>query len=248
MTPIKSIIVEDEPKSKAMLTALINKYCPQIQILGDATNVQDAVTLIKQYKPDLVFLDIELPKEKGLELFKYFDKVNFEVIFTTAYDQYTINALRLSALDYLLKPIDLQELRMAIQQFEKKKQQKQPLYQNLQQHFFNKKAPKRLVLPSKDNYTFLEIDDIMYCLIESSYTTFVDKHQQKYLVSKPIKDYADLLYDFGFLRIHRSALANPKYIKKIIKTRPSSIIMKDDTELSIAKNRRDFVITSLINR
>jgi two-component system LytT family response regulator len=113
MQKIRAVIIEDEPQAREMLTTLVEDYCQEIHIIGSASNVQEGVAAIKKLVPDLVFLDIEMPNEKGLELFKYFDKIDFEVIFTTAYDQYAIDALRLSALDYLLKPIDLKDLRTA---------------------------------------------------------------------------------------------------------------------------------------
>lgn len=246
MKKIRAIIIEDEPKPKAMLEALLSKYCSEIELIGAASNVQEGVTLIKEVVPDLVFLDIEMPGEKGIHLFQYFEEINFEVIFTTAYDQYAINALRLSAVDYLLKPIDLKELRLAISHFEKNQQKKQR-YQSLEQQFQkpSNNAPKRIVLPSKESFTFLNIEEIMYCALESSYTTFVTKEGKKHLVSKPIKEYNDLLENFGFLRIHRSAIVNPIYIKKMTRTRPSSIIMNDGTVIPIARNRRDFVIEQL---
>jgi len=225
MAIIKAIIIENEPKPKAMLVALLQKFCPQVELLGDASNLQDGVTLIYQTQPDLVFLDIEMPEEKGTQLFDYFEEINFEVIFTTAYDQYAINALRLSALDYLLKPIDLKELRLSIAQFNKKRQKK-ALYQSFQQQLNSKQINKvqRIVLPTKESFVFLNLEEVMYIQIESGYTTFIDKHRKKHLVAKPIKDYNDLLEKVGFLRVHRGAIANPHYISKIIRTRPSSLV------------------------
>ncbi|MBL4649167.1 MAG: response regulator transcription factor [Aureispira sp.] len=244
MKKIRSIIIEDEPKPKAMLKALLSKYCPEIELVGTASNVQEGVSIIKKLLPELIFLDIEMPGEKGINLFQYFEDIDFEVIFTTAYDKYAINALKLSALDYLLKPINLKELRLAIAQFEKKQKQNQR-YKLLEQQFSFSASKKRLVLPSKDNFTFLNMDDIMYCLLESSYTTFVTKESKKYLIAKPIKEYTDLLENFGFLRVHRSAIVNPSYIKKMTRTRPSSIIMNDGTTISVARNRRNFLIEEL---
>ncbi|MCP4438194.1 MAG: response regulator transcription factor [Aureispira sp.] len=246
MTSIKTIIVEDEPHAKAMLLALLEKFCPQVEVLGSATNVQDAITLIHQTEPDLVFLDIEMPGEKGIQLFDYFEEVDFEVIFTTAYDQYAINALRLSALDYLLKPIDLKELRRAIAKFDKQTQKKS-LYESLQHHFdaSSPQKHKRIVLPTKESFQFLELKDIMYIQIESSYTIFIDIKQKKHIVSKPFKEYAEALESFGFIRVHRSSIINPNYVSKIIRTRPSSVVMKDGTKLAVSKSRREFLINEL---
>lgn len=247
MKRIQSIIIEDEPKSKAMLKALLSKFCPEIELLGTASNVQEGVSLIKKVRPNLVFLDIEMPGEKGIHLFQYFDNIEFEVIFTTAYDQYAIDALRLSALDYLLKPIDLKELRLALQKF-RTQQQKQIMDSALRYKLLNSSSSsKKIVLPSKDSYTFLNIEDIMYCQAENSYTLFVTNKNEKHWVSKPIKEYSATLNNLGFIRVHRSAIVNPQYVKKLIRTRPSSVIMEDGAKIGISKLKRDNLIEQLIN-
>jgi two-component system LytT family response regulator len=248
MQKIRAIIIEDEPQARQMLTTLLEDYCQDVHILGEATNVKDGVAAIKKLLPDLVFLDIEMPGEKGLELFKYFEKLDFEVIFTTAYDQYAIEALRLSALDYLLKPIDLKELRKALAAFKEKKNQAQ-LNQALRYQFAaeqNQSQSKRIVLPSGEGYVFIGVDTIMYCQAEKSYTVFVVADGKRYWVSKTIKEYTDLLEGMGFLRVHRSSLINPIFVSKLIKTRPSSVIMNDGTVIPVSKNRRDGLVEELM--
>lgn len=246
MKIIRTIIIEDEPKAKVMLHSLLERYCEEVQVIGTASNVQEGVALIKQLLPDLVFLDIEMPEEKGLHLFKYFDDLTFEVIFTTAYDEYAINALRLSALDYLLKPVDLKELKTAISNYYKK-QDKQQLYRSFYQQYTTPVAssPKRLALPSKDNFTFLEVEDIMYCLADTSYTIFVDRNAQKHIVSKSIKEYAEMLESLGFVRVHRSSIINLAYVKSLARTRPCYVVMKNGQEIRVAQSRRQFLIDTL---
>ena len=246
MEKIRAVIIEDEPKARVMLKTLLEKYCDDVHIIGEASNVKDGVNLINRLVPNLVFLDIEMPDEQGLHLFKYFDEIHFEVIFTTAYDQYIINALRLSALDYLLKPIDLTELQAALGQFRSKKHKEQlyKLFYN-QNRINNQHTSKRLALPSKDSFTFLNVDEVMYCQADSNYTLFVDKSGKKHLVSKPIKEYSDLLEQFGFLRVHRSAVVNLNYIKKLVRTRPCQIIMNDDTKISVSQSRRQYLFDVL---
>jgi|VirMetMinimDraft_7_1064189.scaffolds.fasta_scaffold121950_2 two-component system LytT family response regulator len=249
MQKIRAVIVEDEPQAREMLTTLLEDYCQEIHIVGAASNVQEGVIAIKKLVPDLVFLDIEMPNEKGLELFKYFDKIDFEVIFTTAYDQYAIDALRLSALDYLLKPIDLKDLRAALDTFRGKKEQASYINQALRYQFASEQQTtpsKRIVLPDAEGYVFIEVEDIMYCQAEKSYTAFVMSDKKKQWVSKTIKEYSDLLEGFGFVRVHRSSLINPKFIAKIIKTRPSSIIMKDGETITISKTRREEILEALL--
>lgn len=246
MEIIRAIIIEDEPEAQAMLQALLEKYCPNVQLLGAASNVQEGVALIKATQPDLVFLDIEMPGEKGLFLFQYFEQVDFEVIFTTAYDEYAINAIRLSALDYLLKPIGLEELQTALQQFQKKRSNQQlhtALYQQLTQQA---NLPKRLALPSKNSFVFLEVEQIMYCQADGSYSTFVTCGGKKHLVAKPLKEYADLLENLGFVRVHRSAIINLHYVDELIRTRPQSVVMKDQQRLPLAQSRKDHLMTKLM--
>lgn len=249
MQKIRAIVVEDEPQAREMLATLLEDYCQDVHIIGEASNVKEAVACIKKLHPDLVFLDIEMPNEKGVELFKYFDKIDFEVIFTTAYDEYAINALRLSALDYLLKPIDLSELRGALERFREKKQQAY-INQALRYQFATQQQAtqsKRIILPSGEGYVFIDIDDIMYCQAEKSYTAFAIVDGKKYWVSKTIKEYSDLLEGFGFLRVHRSSLINPKFVTKLIKTRPSSVIMKDGESIAVSKSRREHLLDELLN-
>jgi two-component system LytT family response regulator len=249
MQKIRAVIIEDEPQAREMLTTLLEDYCKDVYIVGSASNVQEGVVAIKKLVPDLVFLDIEMPKEKGLELFKYFDEIDFEVIFTTAYDQYAIDALRLSALDYLLKPIDLKDLRTALGNFRGKAEQSNR-NQALRYQFASEQQTaqsKRIVLPNAEGYVFIEVEDIMYCQAEKSYTAFVMSDGKKQWVSKTIKEYSDLLEGFGFVRVHRSSLINPKYIAKLIKTRPSAIVMKDGENITISKTRRDDILEELLN-
>lgn len=245
MKKIRAIIIEDEPQAREMLETLLLKFCEGVQVIGTCVNVKEGVKMIQKLVPDLVFLDIEMPSEKGLKLFNYFDEIDFEVIFTTAYDQYAIDALKLSALDYLLKPIDLDELRLALRNFREKQYQKN-INQALRYQFnIRPNLPKRIVLPSKQSYTFLELEDIMYCKADGNYTTFVTQDRKTHLVSKPIKEYADLLENFGFLRVHRSSIINPKYVKEMIRLRPIEVVMKDDARITVARNRQDFVVQEL---
>ncbi|BDS14059.1 LytR/AlgR family response regulator transcription factor [Aureispira anguillae] len=249
MQKIRAIIIEDEPQAREMLITLLEDYCQDVHIIGEASNVKDGVACIKKLLPDLVFLDIEMPNEKGLSLFKYFDKVDFEVIFTTAYDQYAINALRLSALDYLLKPIDLKELRNALNSYRDKKHQAY-INQALRYQFAAEQQTtqsKRIVLPSGEGYVFIDIENIMYCQAEKSYTAFAVVDGKKYWVSKTIKEYSDLLEGFGFLRVHRSSLINPKFVSKLIKTRPSSVVMQDGQNIAVSKSRREHLLEELLN-
>jgi len=246
MMKIRAIIVEDELAAKSMLSILIERYCPEVQIVGDASTVKEGVELIEQLLPDLVFLDIEMPGEKGLFLFKYFDKIDFEVIFTTAYNEYAINAIRLSALDYLLKPISLEELKISIQEFKKRQNNKQLHHSLFQQLTSPIPTPKRIVLPFQNSFIFLEVDEIMYCRADGAATLFVTQKGERHTIAKLMKEYADLLESLGFIRVHRSAIINLDYVQEFIRKRPHSVVMKDGVQIAIAQSRKDYLMNKLL--
>lgn len=242
---IRSIIVEDEEKGRLFLRKLLERFCEDVEIVAEAGNVRDAVELIKEEQPDLVFLDIEMPEESGLQLFYHFDEVNFDVIFTTAYSQYAIKALRMAALDYLLKPIDLQELKIAINRFWEKTN-KNP---NHQIQLLKKQMNKfeKLALPVQDGLSLVEIDQIMRIEANGSYSNFSLAQQQPLLVSRNLKEYEEILADHpDFIRVHRSHLINRQYVEKIIKTKAPTLVMQDGQHITISLSRKDLIMQALL--
>lgn len=242
---IRSIIVEDEEKGRIFLRKLLERFCEGVEIIAEAENVADAVKLIKSEQPDLVFLDIELPKESGLHLFYHFDEINFEVIFTTAYSQYAIKALRMAALDYLLKPIDLQELKIAIDRFRTKSnnssnQQIQLLKKQL--HKFEK-----LALPIQEGLALVEIDQIMRIEANGSYSEFSIAEQSPLLVSRNLKEYEEILSEHpDFIRVHRSHLINRQYVKKVLKAKAPILIMQDGQHITVSVSRKELIMQALL--
>ena len=242
---IRAIIIDDEENSRVTLSNMLENYCENVEVQALAESVPDGVKAIQKHKPDVIFLDIEMPVHNGFELFEFLPDMNSEVIFTTAYDQYAIKAFKFSAVDYLLKPIDLEELRGAIQRLAAKKDRSTEkekfniLQENIQNPF------RKLGLPTVDGYTFIKLHDIIRCEADSNYTRFHALDGEKILVPKTLKEYEGLLEEFNFLRVHRSHIINLDHIQKYTKTRIPSVTMIDGTSIAISLKKKDELLSKL---
>jgi two-component system LytT family response regulator len=214
---LKAVIIDDEAKARRILRSFVTEYCPGVTILGEANDVVEGVKLIQREKPDLVFLDIEMPGFNGFQLLEFFNDVNFEVIFVTAYSEFALKAFQVSAVDYLLKPLQIDQLIKAVDKATAIKgnslikERLATLKINLEKHQI-----KKIVVPVSEGSLFIEIKDITHLKAEGSYVSIFLQDGNKILLSKNIKDYEDLLTQSeGFYRTHRSYLVNTQYIKKI---------------------------------
>ena len=247
---MKAIIVEDEQYNRENLRQLLWKHCPEVEIISSCASATEAYDVIVNLKPELLFLDIEMPGGNGFSLLEKLLHIHFEVIFVTAYDHYGIKAIKFSALDYLLKPIDIQELTEAVRKAGEKinlKMENQRMYHLLQ----NNKLPdgsKTLALSLTDKIEFVEINSIIRCEAENNYTTFYLKDGQKWVVSKTLKEFDELLTPYHFLRVHQSHLINLNEVKSFIKTDGGYIRMKDGSNVSISRQRKDMVLKILTRR
>jgi len=236
---LKAFIVDDEENSRTTLRNMLVDFCRDVEVVGEASTVQKAIEPIKTLQPDVVFLDIIMPKENGFELIRYFSPPFFEIVFITAYDQYAVKAFQLSAVDYLLKPIDLELLRGAIERVKEKKSLDNQtrriniLEENLTTTF------EKISLPTADGFIFSEIDEIIRCEAQGNYTIFFFRDGNKILVSKTLKNFVDLLKGLHFFRINRSNLINLKEVKLVGRQRNPAVILKDGTELILSGNRKD---------
>jgi two-component system LytT family response regulator len=237
---MKALIVDDEARARRILEELLKEYCPQITEIAIAEDVPSAVKAINLHKPTLVFLDIEMPQYNGFQLFDFLNEANFATIFTTAYSEYAIQAFRLSAIDYLLKPIQEQDLIEAIRKVQDQKnitqdrKRLQILTQNLQ-----KDKPQTLCLPVLNGYEYVEIGQIEYIEAEGSYVNIQLTNDKKILISKNLKYFETLLEHFQFfLRVHRSFLVNINYIKSVKVGDKSTILMQSLREIDLAKDRK----------
>jgi two-component system LytT family response regulator len=237
---LRSIIVDDEFKSRESLKALIEKFCDNIQIAAVCQNGEEAIKAIEEHKPDVVFLDIQLQRETGFEILEKLSKIDFEIIFTTAYSEFAIKAFKFSAIDYLLKPIDINELRTAIEKAQKRivgsiSERMAQLAQNLKGNSFKN---SRLAIPATDGLVFINVDEILYCEASGNYTNIHMVDNRKFLVSRTLKEYEDLLEEQDFFRIHNSFLINLNSIKKYIRGEGGQVVMSNDKALDVSKMKK----------
>ena len=238
---INAIIIDDEKKCNSLLQKTIEKQLIDIKIVATAANVDDGIRLIHHHEPDLIFLDIEMPNKNGFDLLSAFDEINFDVIFTTAYNQYAIKAIKYSALDYLLKPVDADDLKIAITRFKQKQKSSQKsqinlLFDNLKNlnHAYNK-----ISVSTNEGVIFLTIADIIYCEATGSYTQFYLRNNEKLLSSRTLKDFEELLTNHNFFRIHNSFLININEIKRYIKGDGGSVIMSNTNEVLVSRRKKE---------
>ena len=247
MQNIKAIIVDDEENNRASLSHLIKIHTPHVEIVAFCASAQEAREAIVKHKPNLLFLDIKMPQENGFELLDSLEHINFEVIFTTAFDEYGVRAVKASALDYLLKPIKIAELIKAVQKAwtvigrKYDNARMEHLIQNLKEENPN----KTIALSLTDSIEFVEIKSILRCESDDNYTTFHLKNNQKHLVSKTLKEFDELLSPSGFLRVHQSHLINLSEVKSFVKKEGGYILMKDNSQIPISRQRRESVLQIL---
>jgi len=234
------------------LQKIIERYFPnQISIVYMASNVQEGVTAINKYNPRLVFLDIEMPGENGFKLFDHFTSYNFEVIFTTAYKQYAIDAIKYSALDYLLKPINYIDLKDVLKRLDEKKDKLTP---NAQIETFlsnmnaNSAEFNKIALPTMEGYELERVNNIVYCQAEENYTKIVTNRNEAILVAKTLKNIENLLPEKMFFRIHKSYLVNLNYIKSYSKVQGYKITLENGVKLDVATRRNDEFLRALTRK
>ncbi len=250
MSKIGAIIVDDEVKSRTTLKSLVERYCDEVDILGMAESVDQAIRLVKQKHPDLVFLDIEMPEKNGFEFLDKTPSGDFDVIFTTAYDSYALKAIKYSAADYLLKPIDIEELVEAVEKVRQneKRHQNQDQFHLLLTSLKEAQKPKRIALPTGKGLQFIEIDNIIRLESEGSYTTFFIKDQSKIIASKNLKEYEDLLISHNFIRIHHSHIINVDFIKEYVRGDGNYVVMEDGTTVTISRRKKDEFLKRILNK
>ncbi|MFT3907916.1 MAG: LytTR family DNA-binding domain-containing protein [Ferruginibacter sp.] len=242
MANFRTVIVDDEPKNLRILQKLLSEFCPQIQVIGEAGDVKKAFQVIKELKPDLVILDIEMPYGNAFDLLDSLMPIDFEVIFITAFDNYSLKAFKYSALDYLLKPVDISDLQAAtnkaIQRIAGKNinQQVALLLSNFKNTQNNL---QKIAIPTMDGFVFMNVEDIIRCESNAAYTYIYTVRNEKIVASKNIKEYEELLPSSIFCRIHNSHLVNLNRIKKYSKGRGGTVIMEDGVILEVASRRRD---------
>ena len=238
---INCILIDDENNALEMMEWLMKTYCPQVRVLAMCQSAEEGITAINKLRPDVVFLDIEMPKMNGFDMLEHFDKLFFDVVFCTAYDQFAIKAFRYSAVNYLLKPVDPEDLQETVRRLEEKRSaltesQMEMLLENIRQT--TKPTVQRIALTTSDGMIFVPTEDILYCEAESNYTSVVLKGGKKILVSKVLKEIDETLAGPDFYRIHNSFLINLNHIKKYVRGDGGYVIMENDVTVGISRSRR----------
>jgi two-component system LytT family response regulator len=247
---LKTVIVDDEYKSGESLKILIEDFCDDVTACAICKTVDEGIEAIRIHKPDVVFLDIQMQRETGFDLLEKIGDVNFEVIFTTAHSEYAIKAFRFSAIDYLLKPIDLEELKGALAKVRKKvghaiTSRLQTLLKNLRE---TSGENYKLALPTTDGLFFVKVSSIVYCEASSNYTEIVTDDGRKHIVSRTLKEYDELLSEYNFYRIHNSYLVNLNAVKKYIRGEGGSVVMVTGQSLDVSKRKKEGFLARIGNR
>jgi two-component system LytT family response regulator len=241
---IKALIVDDEPSAVNTLRLMLERYVPEITDLKTTNDAHEGLQLIKSFQPSLLFLDIQMPVMNGFELLKQLPQINFNIIFTTAHDQFAIQAIRFSALDYLMKPIDADELRTAAEKFLAVQASNQALYNNLLNNIAAKeKKDYKLALPTTQGTFFYNQEDIIRLEGESNYTRFYFTNDKSLLTSKTLKEYEEILQHYGFIRIHKSHIVNKQHVTNY--SGEGILTMTDKSKVEISRRRKEEVISQL---
>jgi two-component system LytT family response regulator len=237
---MKAIIVDDEKNGREILQSLLQKYCKEVEVVATAEDPEEAYALILRHQPDVLFLDIEMPNGNGFSLLEKFSSIKFQVIFTTAYDSYAIQAIKFHALDYLLKPIDIDELKMAVENV-KKIQNGKDNENRYADFLVSEKAgiTGRIALPIKEGVVYLTIKDIIRVDSDGSYSTFYTSDSKKYVVSRNLGEYEEILPESLFFRAHKSHLINMNKVKKYIRADGYFVEMEDGSKVEIARRKKD---------
>lgn len=241
---LRTLLIDDEPDARTVLRAHLEQYCPHIDIAGEAAGVQEAIDMIHEHQPDLIFLDVKMSPGTGFDVLEGVDEVAFHTIFVTAHDQFAVRAIRVSALDFLLKPVDPEELVAAVEKVTTAQGSK-PSEEDIRYQVFREEILRQgdktrwMVLPTQEGFQVVDVDHIVRCEADRNYTTFWFDGGRRILISRTLKSYEELLAPSGFFRIHQSHLVNLNYIVEYKRRKKGGIlILKDNTELPVAEARK----------
>lgn len=238
---LRAIVVEDEETSREILKNYLTKYCPKVQLIGEAANVEEALVLIRNNELDLVFLDVEMPYGNAFDLLDKVGDRTFETVFVTAYDHYAIDALNAHASFYLLKPIDIDKLIEAVDYVLEIKEKENSLQHSIvttKQQF----VAGKITIPVQNGFEVLEVADILYCQADDNYTKIFLKDKRK-LVSKTLKYFEDALRDNGFARVHKSYLVNVSHVVEYKKGKGGSIVLSNGKEVMVSPSKKKALLS-----
>ena len=241
MQVLKAILVDDELNSLQNLQFKIHEYCPSIKVVAQSQNPEDAIRLIQQYKPDVVFLDIEMPRMSGFKMLEQIPEIDFEIIFITAYNHYAINAIRISAFDYLVKPVAIEELQQTVERLGnftiKKTRERADI---LKKNLANPKSQEdHIAIPTNDGLEFIQIKQILRIESSSNYSKIILLTGPQMLVTRQLKDFEELLQDYRFYRVHHSHLINLNYISKYVRGDGGQITMRNGDIIDVSRRKKE---------
>lgn len=238
---LTAILIDDDESNISSLKEKLTRHCPQVQAVATCTNAQDGISAIESHKPDIVFLDIEMPVMNGFVMLQQLTYKNFELIFTTAYDHYAIKAIRFSALDYLVKPIEIEELKEAVKKAEARRNHQipNPQLELLLEHMLPKQnTALRIAIPTSEGLQFIKVNEILYLEASANYTRIYLMPDKKYVVSRPIKDFEEMLPADIFLRIHHSYIINKEFVEKYIRGEGGQVVLANGAVLDVSKRKK----------
>ena len=241
MEKIKAILIDDELNSLQNLQQKLAEFCPNILVVANAQKPEDAILLINHHKPDVIFLDIEMPKMNGFRMLEELKELDFEIIFTTAYNHYAVEAIRVAAFDYLLKPIAIKDLQQAVQRLNKvfNPQTRERLVV-LKSSIGDKKSQEdKIAISTTEGLEFIPIKSILHIESNSNYSKIYFRDNRTLTVTKLLKDFEDMLVPYHFYRVHNSHLINLNYIQKYLRSNGGRVIMQDGTEIEVARRKKE---------
>jgi two-component system, LytTR family, response regulator len=244
---IRTLIVDDEPDAVNFIASIIGEFCPRLEIIGTAFSAREAAGIILEQDPDLVFLDVEMPHASGFDLLQQFPEKTFDVVFVTAFNHYAIRAIKFSAMDYILKPINIKEFREAVDKVIHKHSSMQVRNAGYSSLLENLQAPQpsKLAIPTSDGMEYLKTPEIIRIEADRSYSWFFLEGKRKILVSKHLKEYQELLGEQKFFRPHNSHLINLEHVKKYIRQEGGIIEMDDGSQVPLSRPRKEFFLARM---
>ena len=244
---IKSLIIDDEQHCIDALKADLDKYCGNVEVSTTCMSGKEGIFAIKKYKPRLIFLDVEMPWMNGFEMLEMLDNIDFCIIFTTAYDKFAAKAFRISAVDYLLKPVDANDLKIAVKKAEEKILASEGAV-NIENLLHNLKQPaqhQKIAFPQREGYEFITVENILYCNAEGAYTSVHLINNKKFLISKNLGDIEEMLPADIFQRIHHSTIVNIQHITNLIRADGGYLILDNGEKLMVSKAKKDMLLQRL---
>lgn len=245
---IRSIIIDDEPNNVENLQIILKEYCPAVDVVATASSAAEGLSAIAQHQPELVLLDIQMPGQSGFDMLKGLSTIHFEIVFITAYDKYALQAIKVSALDYLLKPIDINELRLAVDKAQQKvatRQQNHRIEHLMEYIRTEQKTTARIALPTLQETMYVKIVDILRCESSNNYTQFHLYNGEKILVCRTLKEVSEILQPHRFIRTHQSHLVNSEGVKSYLREDGGTLLLTDGVKIPISRQNREMVKAAL---